>query len=376
MEHGIQQARKARGWSQARLIYEIEKYARERSVGIASSASLKVYVSEWENGRRAVSAEYAAILRGVLGATDEELFGGARQPAGPTAGGYDDLLERIATARTVSASMVATLTSQTELLRTMDRQLGSASLVDQVHAHLGTMQETLAFAVMPDARRPVARALAEAASMAAWQALDVGAADRAWRHYELAKSAAREAESTLYYCHSMGEQAFVLADAGQNELAVELVQEAIRLGGGMVSPRLRAWLYAAEAELCANAGQVDNARRALDRAAENLPNGKDVRDPELPSVFLNGNHLARWRGHTLALLGDDGAVSELYAAIAAIDSTFIRAQAGLRCDLAQAHLIRGELGEATEQLREARLLANRTGSVRFRRRIERLTAMA
>jgi hypothetical protein len=90
-------------------------------------------------------------------------------------------------------------------------------------------------------------------------------------------------------------------------------------------------------------------------------------------VFLNEGHLTRWRGHSLALLGDDGAVGELYAALAGMDGTFIRAQAGLRCDLAQAHLVRGEHEEARAQLREARLLANRTGSVRHRQRIERLT---
>jgi len=73
------------------------------------------------------------------------------------------------------------------------------------------------------------------------------------------------------------------------------------------------------------------------------------------------------------LLGDDAAVNDLYAALESMDSTFVRAQAGLRCDLAQAHLARGEHDEATKQLKEARLLASRTGSVRHRRRIERLT---
>ena len=42
-----------------------------------------MYVSEWENGRRAVSAEYATVLRALLGLTDAELFGES-QPAAET----------------------------------------------------------------------------------------------------------------------------------------------------------------------------------------------------------------------------------------------------------------------------------------------------
>lgn len=93
----------------------------------------------------------------------------------------------------------------------------------------------------------------------------------------------------------------------------------------------------------------------------------------MPSIFLNHSHLARWRGNALALLGEDDAINDLYVALATMDPTFVRAQAGLRCDLAHAHLVRGEYDEAHEHLRQARLLASRTGSLRHRRRIERLT---
>ncbi|HEY8450659.1 MAG TPA: XRE family transcriptional regulator [Natronosporangium sp.] len=310
-------------------------------------------MSEWENGRRAISTEYAAILRGVLGLTDEELFGPAAQPA-VTSDGYDELVARIDAARSLSAGMVGTLLSQTELLRTMDRQLGAPQLVDQMNAHLSTLQDALTFAVLPDARRPVARALAEAATLAAWQALDVGAIDRAWRHYELAKSAARDADELAFLAHAMGEQAYVLADAGKPDMAIDLVREAQRTGHGRIPSRLVAWLHSAEAELCSIAGRADECRRALDRAAAALPDGDAARDPDMPSIFLNHSHLARWRGNALALLGDDAAVNDLYAALESMDSTFVRAQAGLRCDLAQAHLARGEHDEATKQLKEAR----------------------
>ncbi len=92
------------------------------------------------------------------------------------------------------------------------------------------------------------------------------------------------------------------------------------------------------------------------------------------SIFLNGAHLARWRGNVLALLGDDEAVTSLYGALEVVDPSFVRAQAGLHVDLVQAHLARAEYDDANTHLRQARLLASRTGSVRQRRRVDLLSA--
>ncbi len=177
----------------------------------------------------------------------------------------------------------------------------------------------------------------------------------------------------MYLAHATAEQAYVLCDAGRPELAVQLVRDAQRLGGQGMSPRLRAWLYAAEAEICARAGLHDDCRKALELAMRHLPTGEEARDPDMLSIFLNERHLTRWRGNALALIGDAEAVDSLYAALETTDPTFIRAKAGLHCDVAQAHLSRGEYDEAQKHLREARLLASRTRSVRHRRRIEQLT---
>lgn len=372
MGERLRRARAAKGWSQSRLLYEIEGHARRKALGIATAASLKVYISEWENDRRAITQPYRAILRSLFGMTDEELFGSVPATLA-LVDGYDELISRIESAHAVSRTVVATFVEQTEAFRTLDRQIGASQLVDSMGRHLATLSDALAFAVLPDARRPVAEALAGAATLAAWQALDVGAVDRAWRHYELAKQAAREAGQPRYLAHAMGEQAYVLADLGQTELATQLVDEALQVGDTAMPPRLLAWLHSAGAELNALGGDRRSCLRHLDLAASVIPADDLLRDPEMPSIFLTEGHLARWRGHSLALIGDEQAISDLYEALDKMDPTFVRAQAGLRCDLAQAHFVRSEYAEATEHLRTARTLANRTGSVRYRRRIERLT---
>src|SRR5258708_3285756 len=167
----------------------------------------------------------------------------------------------------------------------------------------------------------------------------------------------------------MGEQAYVLGDAGEPDLALQLIEGALQVRGD-TPPRLTAWLLSAQAELHALNGDASACRRSLDLAANVAPGDNVLRDPDMPSIFLTEDHLTRWRGHSLALVGDERAVSDLYAALAKMDSTFTRAQAGLHCDLAQAHLMRQEYSEAARHLRSARLLANRTGSVRHRRRVE------
>lgn len=374
MATGLRAARKARGWSQEKLIHEMRRFAEQRLLDIASSASLKVYISEWENGRRVITDRYAALLRPLLGITDAELRSDVEE-ARPAAGGYEELLSRIDSSSSLSESMVGSFLDQTELLRTMDRQMGAAGLVDQMNGHLAAMEDALTFAVLPGARRPIAAALAGASTLAAWQALDAGAVERAWRRYELAKKAAQDAESPLYLAHAMGEQAYVLADAGRPLLAIELVRDAQRTQAEHQSPRLRAWLAAAEAELCAAAGvdMASEARAALERAASLLPDDGEVRDPDMLSIFLNTGHLTRWRGNVLAKLGDESAMDELYNSLNSADPSFVRASAGVHCDLTQAHLARGELDQARSHLQRARLAANRTGSVRYRQRVELLT---
>lgn len=372
----LREARQARQWSQARLIHEIARRLTPNGPLVASTASLKVYVSEWENGRRRISPEYRAILRAIFGMTDAELFGDGDQGDAPDAveREYAELARRIESAQAVDLSLVTVLADQSELLRRVDRKLGAASLVDQIESHLLTLNDALTHSVLPSARRPVAAVLSSTATLAGWQALDVGAVQRAWGHYAAARGAAIEADQPALLAHAMGEQAYVLVDMGRPELAVELVGEALTVARGRASSRVLAWLHSAEAEMRALLGDQRASRLALEQAAAALPAGDEMRDPDVPGVMLNAAHLLRWRGNALALLGDQAATDDLYEPLTRLDATFTRAEAGLRCDLAQAHLARAELADAREHLQHARQLANQTGSLRHRRRIERLSA--
>lgn len=234
-----------------------------------------------------------------------------------------------------------------------------------------TMTDLLTCSLRPGVREQLAAVLADAGALAGWQALDVGSVSQAWRHYETAKTAAREARSDALLAHAMGEQSFALHDVGEQQLAIELVGEARALTARTGPPLLTAWLHAAEAEAHATAGDEANCRRSLESADAALP--ADTTDPALPFIFLSEAHLARWRGNCLVRVGDAAAIEHSLAALAAMDASFTRAEAGLRCDLAEAMLLIGERDEAAVHAQRARELALQVGSVRHRRRIERLT---
>src|SRR5205814_10641976 len=138
-----------------------------------------------------------------------------------------------------------------------------------------------------------------------------------------------------------------------------------------IAHQIRSGRTAAEAETAAAAGEESASRHALDGAAQEISYGAASED--LPYLALNETHLARWRGNCLVMFGDPQTADDLHAALAAMDDSFTRAEAGLRCDLAAALHVRGEQDEARRHLRKARELAQLTGSARQRRRIRDLS---
>ena len=66
-------ARLPHGWTQERLVLELELAGKALGIPVASRASLKVQISRWENGHHPVSENYRALFRHIFNATDEQL---------------------------------------------------------------------------------------------------------------------------------------------------------------------------------------------------------------------------------------------------------------------------------------------------------------
>jgi hypothetical protein len=122
--------------------------------------------------------------------------------------------------------------------------------------------------------------------------------------------------------------------------------------------------------LYAESGDTVACHRAFEAADRLLP--AETHDPELPYVFLDDVHLARWRGSALARLGDAAATDELRYALDGLDASFTRARSALHVDLAHALVAARRYDEARVELREAETFAARVASTRQHRRIRRL----
>ena len=296
----------------------------------------------------------------------------ARTPAGGSGeDGSDDaeLLRQISSARYVDSAVIQVLQGETDAIRLLDRRLGVPAVAAKLEAHIVQVQASLSHSLSPQRRENLAQVLADAGALAGWQAVDMGRLPAAWTYFELAAAAAREARNDALLAFAAGEQAYVLLDLGQPARALEKVRAVHAHARDTIPGQLRCWLYAAEAEMAAAARQQGDCRTALDLAAREISRPQsDV----LPYLALDTAHLARWRGNCLVQFGDTATIGDLTTALAGMDGSFTRAEAGLRCDLAAALHTAGDRHEARQHLKRATELAQLTGSARQRRRITTL----
>jgi tetratricopeptide (TPR) repeat protein len=254
----------------------------------------------------------------------------------------------------------------------LDRRLGTAALVQQTEVHVAQMQVVLERSV-GGKRADLAAALAAAAGLAGWQALDQGSIQRAWQMHDLARTAAHESGNATVLAHVTAQSAYVLLDANQGHLALQLIQSATEELGSKSPRLLSVWLAAAEAEAAAAVGGSHHARRQLDLAQKMLDGADGA--AELPYLMLNEAHLARWRGHCLARLGEFEAIEYLNVALERVGDS-VRAATGLHVDLAHAYRQAGQLVDARQQVRTAIEMARRFGSRRQQNRLRALMPAA
>lgn len=371
MGNQLARLRAERGWTQVQLMARMRAAGARRGEKLVDDASLKRRIAGWENQHKPVSEFYRRLLGDVYGLTAVEL-GIANEPASrPLV--LPELAERVTFSR-LDGGLVELLCAQTQNIRLLDRRLGGTTIFQQAAAHVDTLDHLVRYALPGVHREAAADELSQAAALGGWQALDMGRTADAWRLHEVAVAAGRESGQVAALAYARAQQAYILLDAGELDAAHALVEAGQHHAGTRVSPVLRAWLHAAKGEVLAALGERDGALRALDAATDTLP--ANAQDDALPYLMLDAGHLARWRGHCLARLGDDGAIDDLARALDVMgEGQYGRAEVSLRVDLALAFQARGDTHESHAHARRAAELAVRTGSERQRRRIaELLTA--
>jgi hypothetical protein len=278
-----------------------------------------------------------------------------------------ELRERIHASARVDRTVISLLYKQLDAIRRLDRQLGSVVACDEVLTKIAQVAELLNHSLSPVTRHHLAALLAELHMLAGWQALDIRNVRESWQHYTQAQAYAAETNMEQFSVHTEAQRAFVLIDIDQPAEAVDLLAEARRRAKKSSPAHLQSWLAAAHGEALAANGMILDSLRAFDDAADLLQFESSSGDG--PYVALDSVHLARWRGHALAKLGNPDAVPVLSCALNQLDASFTRAETALRVDLALALSNADEHHEARRHILEATRLTDTVGSARQRRRI-------
>lgn len=348
------------GWSQAAAMRRFKAAVARAGETAPEGASLKRMFAYWEAGERSVTVPaYQRAFVEIYEAPPEAL--GFTLP--DDTGRLTELAAEPLTLVDVDTSLVEILEAQTQYLRMLDRRLGSAALAAQAKSHVSQLDSVLHHST-GRARPALAVALAEAAALAGWQALDRAEVRDAWDYHEQAKAAALEGGDPTVLAHVQAQQALILIDAHEPGMAADAAEAAFGHASG-TPPLMRAWLSAAYAEALAANGADAQTRRRLDQARRLL---EEADGEDLPYLMLTPEHLARWRAHCLAKLGDLEVVDDIATALGG-EGDSVRAATSLHTDLATAHLNAGDVPAAREEASAAVQMAQRYGSQRQRRRL-------
>ena len=360
----LRAARAARGWSQADAAGELAALGRATGTPVAAAASLKTLLSRWENGHALPEPHYRSLLAELYGRTPDHLGIALTPAAEATTTAPDRLRSAIAAAAAVDHTGLELWWEQLAVAGRLDDELGAAGAGELVRALVEQLEETLIHTLTPGRRAEVAAVLAGAATLAGAQELDRARPDEAWRRYDRARTAAREAG--VPEADAVAGQAAVLVDVGEPGTAVELLD----LAGPATCDPAQVRLDAARAVASAAAGDAPAAHEAITAAARRLQ-----RSP-VDIVALRGGpvlelaDLHRWHGRTLVALGDAEAVGPLERALASTPRS-ARHRAAVHADLALA-LAAHRPQDAAEHARRARELALRIGSEQIGARLAAL----
>ncbi|TDC86255.1 XRE family transcriptional regulator, partial [Actinomadura sp. 7K507] len=242
-------------------------------------------ISRYERGVRRPTVWLSPLAK-ALGVEVKELVGAPLPAGGQVVDEADALLQRFCNSRAVDPELVTLLGRETNTIRMIDRRLGVVATSGKLNAHIEQVEAALRYSIRNHIRSALAGTLAESRTLAAWQAIDAGMPSLAWRHFEEAKTAAREANDPALLAHATGEQAYVLSDLRLADDALQLVSSAYTEA---LPARLRIWLAMAKAEMAACADDERTCRESISDADEMVAHAED--DPALPFVFVESPHL-------------------------------------------------------------------------------------
>jgi len=130
MLNPIRQAREARGWTSTRLNYELRQAAARAGVSTASQTSLRVMISQWENGHQTPDRSYQMLLQLAFDLPADALGFTVETSDDRPGDGFSSLVRRNVRQLEVSDSVLGYFRQQHMQHTLMDNIAGPGLVVD------------------------------------------------------------------------------------------------------------------------------------------------------------------------------------------------------------------------------------------------------
>jgi hypothetical protein len=192
------------------------------------------------------------------------------------------------------------------------------------------------------------------AGLRAWGCFDVDEHGEAERWYDVAVTAAQEAEAWSLGAWLLGAQSLIPWHRRDHRQTVATIERGIYFAGRGTDSTTLAWLRALEARGRASLGDRHGFETAYARAEEAAEYSSE-RDRRHGMDFAQGLLDLRYYAGTSRLLlrQPDRAVGELHGSLAALPGSHTKAQAVLRLALADAAVQSDDVGQAIDLARRA-----------------------
>jgi len=352
LETRLKAVRQSRGWSQLRLVSELERLAKVRDLPVASRASLKTQVSRWENGHVRPDGTYAALLAEIYGTTPADLD-------------LTNVPEAIwvptpAMTGTPSAEWLDCMRGLLAEYARTDNAVGPGHLLGIVAQHVAAL-EKMAMNTRNGLARESLLLGSQFAEFAGWLSQDAGDLGQAERWTDRALDLLELEGDRSARSYVLMRKSAIAAERRDPARSVSLAVASAR-DPAQLAPQLQALVLRQVAISHALAGEASSSARAVDAALSVVPD--DVGSGGhlaycTPSYVLMEAGVA-----ALQLRSRDLAAERLTAAVKAWPAGFERDRGLCLARLALAEALRGDLDAACEVGRHAVDVAKVAGSAR------------
>ncbi|MFG2312055.1 transcriptional regulator [Streptomyces sp. NPDC048566] len=273
----------------------------------------------------------------------------------------------------VTDTMVSTIEQRISTLRTLDDQLGGATLLEQARGDLALVTGLLSTGRYTESVRLRLYALAARVShLTGWMAYDAGLRSAGQRYYVGALRSARTAGDDAFGAFILAEMGVHVSEAGRTAERVALISTAIDNAPRTLSPYTQSFLHLHKAEALSRDGDHRNAGAALNRAVSHWERHTTEENPD----WLNWFGEAQLKSTEGKVLLRSGQVERATGSLeTSVKSAAPRDKAVRSSRLAEARLAGGDLDGALDAANYGtELLESSVSSVRALDRLKEFSA--